>query len=207
MAPDCRLGRRHGGPGTALAVGGVVGLAWAAGFRGLMAEVAGLESTVHWSLTFGWLLLPGAIAGMLLGWAEYLRTTGGRRGWRWLALAPLIFASVLFSQPRDPTGLLDDGVGGGALAIPLFGMAGGYALSGRGPRWARLIAGLVALAPIPIWAMTASSVGGPDLALTTPRGAWVAVYLYSFLAVLAFGCAIPHRAVTRRLMTPQEDMP
>ena len=32
-----------------------------------------------------------------------------------------------------------------------FGMAGGYALSGRGPRWARWAAGAVALLPVPAW--------------------------------------------------------
>ena len=196
LPQENRPARRPGGLAAALAVGGVAGLAWAAGFRGLMAEVAGPESAVHWSLTFGWLLLPGTIVGVLLGWAEHLRTTGGRRGWRWLALAPLVFAGVLFSQPRNLTGLLEDGVGGGALAVPLFGMAGGYALSGRGPRWARITTGLIALMPVPIWAMTAVSVGGSDLAVTTPRGAWVAVYLYSFLALLAFACAIPHRAAS-----------
>ena len=37
---------------------------------------------------------------------------------------------------------------------------------------------------------------GPDLALDTPRGALVAVYDWSFLAVLMLACAIPHRAVT-----------
>ena len=77
-----------------------------------------------------------------------------------MALSPLVFAGVLLSKPTDPAGLCEDGVGGGAIAVPLFGMAGGFALSGRGPRWARLVAGLVALAPIPLWALTATSVGG-----------------------------------------------
>jgi hypothetical protein len=176
-------------------VGAVCGLAWAAGLRGMMAEIAGPNSTVDWSLTFAWLLLPGIIVGALLGWAEHLRRTGGRRSWRWLALSPLVFAAILFSQPGDLAGLLEDGVGGGALAVPLFGMAGGYALSGRGPRWTRIACGMVALAPIPVWATTATSVGGPDMALDTPRGAWVAVLFYSFLAVLAIASAIPHLPV------------
>lgn len=167
--------RRGGNPAMRLLlVGGVCGLAWAAGLRGLMAEIAGSESTVHWSLTFGWLLLQGVVVGVLLGWAEHLRSTGGHRGWRWLALSPLVFASVLFSQPGDIAGLLEDGVGGGALAVPLFGMAGGFALSGRGPVGARIASGVLALAPIPVWAVTATLVGGPGLALDTARGAWVA---------------------------------
>jgi hypothetical protein len=160
-------------------IGGVCGLAWATGLRGWMAEIAGLASSVSW-LTFGLILLPGVVTGALLGWAEHLRRTGGRPGWRWLALSPLAFAAVSFS--------------GGGLAVPLIGMAGGYALSGRGPVWARTASGVVGLIPIPLWAMLATTVG-PSLALDTPRGAWVALYFYSFLGVLALACAIPHRPV------------
>ena len=48
--------------------------------------------------------------------------------------------------------------------------------------------------PIPIWALTAESIGGPDIAVTTARGFWVAIYYYSFLAVFSLAAAIPHRA-------------
>jgi hypothetical protein len=162
-----------------------------------MVEVAGPESTVHWSNTFGWILLPGVIVGGLLGWAEHLRRTGGRRRWRWLALSPLLFAGVLLSRPGNMASLLNDGIGGGAIGVPLIGMAGGYALSGRGSPSARAAAGTVAAASIPIWALTAANVGGPELALDTPRGAWVALYLYSYLAVLMLASAIPHRTVSQ----------
>jgi hypothetical protein len=193
---------RAAGP---VVVGAICGLAWAAGLRGMMAEIAGPESTVDWSLTFIWILLPGIIAGALLGWAEHLRRTGGARAWRWLALAPLSFAGILFSRLGDLAGLLEDGFGGGALAVPLFGMAGGYALSGRGPRAARIASGVFALVPIPVWAMTATKID-PGLALDTPRGAWVAVLFYSFLAVLAFASAIPHRPVTSPDVEPRPKM-
>jgi hypothetical protein len=179
-------------------VGGVCGLAWAAGLRGFMAQIAGSESTVDWAGTFGWILVPGVLVGALLGWAEYLRSSGGRRGWRWLTLSPLLFAAILFSRPLDMLSIFEDGIGGGAIAVPLFAMAGGYALSGRGPRWARIAGGVLALSPIPIWALTVTSFAGPNLALDTPRGAWVAVYFYSFLAILMVACAIPHRAITPR---------
>jgi hypothetical protein len=82
------------------------------------------------------------------------------------------------------------------IGVPLNGMLGGYALSGRGPRWARIVSGAVALTAIPIWALTVTSFAGPGLAVDTPRGAWVAVYCWSFLAVLILACSIPHRAVT-----------
>ncbi len=161
----------------------------------MMSEIAGEDSDVDWVLTFVWLLLPGIVVGALLAWAEYIRRTGGRPRWRWLALSPLVFAGVLLSAPTDPGGLLEDGVGGGAIAVPLFGMAGGFALSGRGSRRARLVAGLVALVPIPLWALTATSVGGSGLALDTARGAWVALYFWAFLALLALACSVPHRPV------------
>jgi hypothetical protein len=57
-------------PATLLALGGLLGVAWAAGLRGTMSLLAGPESTVTWSGTFGWILLPGDAVGALLGWAE-----------------------------------------------------------------------------------------------------------------------------------------
>jgi len=154
-----------------------------------MAEVAGDESSVSW-FTFGFILLPAVVVGVLLGWAEHLRTTGGRRGWRWLALSPLALA-----------------VSAGALGVSLIGMAGGYALSRRGPVWARMACGLFAGAMIPVWALIATTVGGPRLALDSPRGLWVALYFYSFLAVLALAAAIPHRAIVAAARPSNAPMP
>lgn len=175
-----------------IAVGAVAGLAWAAGFRGFMVEIAGAESAVEWTGTFAGILLPGAVTGGLLGWAEHLRRTGGHRHARWLALAPLTF--VVATPGVLVSVFTDGGIGGGAIGVPLFAMAGGYALGGRGRVWSRALAGAVALLPIVGWAAAAGAVGGDRLALVTPRGAWVAVLFGSFLAVLALGCAIPHRA-------------
>lgn len=183
--------------GVALVLlGGLLGLAWAAGMRGFMAQIAQEDSNVSWSGTFGYVLLPGLLIGLLLGWAEHLRNTGGRRGWRWLALTPLLFAAILFSQgPVGVLGILEDGLGGGAIGVPLYAMAGGYAISGRGPRWSRVACGALALTVIPIWALTVESFAGADLAVTTPRGLWVALYYYSFLALLMLAAAMPHRSV------------
>jgi len=175
-------------------LGGLCGLAWAAGMRGFMAQLVQEDSSVSWSGTFGYILLPGLLIGLLLGWAEHLRRSGGRRRWRWLALSPLLFAAILFSEgPLGVLGLFEDGLGGGAIGVPLYAMAGGYAISGRGPRWGRLAGGLLALTAVPIWALTVESFAGADLAVTTPRGLWVAVYYYSFLALLMVAAAIPHR--------------
>lgn len=178
--------------GTApVVVGAVCGLAWAASLRSFMAQFAGPESTFDWFGTFEGVLLPGAVVGALLGWAAHLRG----RAPRWLVAAPLVF--VLFT-PSALVSVFVDGLGGGAIAVPLLGMAGGYALAGRGPRWARWAAGAVALLAVPGWLVLASFVGG-RLAPDTPRGAWVAVLYLSLLAVLAFGCALPHRAPTELL--------
>ena len=89
-------------------------------------------------------------------------------------------------------GLFEDGIGGGAIGVPVIGMLGGYAIAGR-RRWARVLSGLLALSSIPVWGYFATDIGGASLAVDTPRGAWVALYYYAFLAVLALGCAIPHR--------------
>jgi hypothetical protein len=181
-------------PATRLvALGGLCGLAWAAGLRGFMALVAGWDHHTTWVGTFGWVLVPGTVTGALLGWAEHLRRTGDRRGRRWLACAPLTFLALFVPGLVDPGSLLDGGIGGGAIALPLMGMAGGYALSGRGPAWARGLAALLPLSAVPNWALTATRVGGSEFALTTPFGAWAALYLWSFIAVLSLGCAIPHR--------------
>jgi hypothetical protein len=175
-------------------LGGLCGLAWASGLRGFMAQIVGADSSVSWSGTFGYLLLPGLVIGLLLGWAEHLRRTGGRRHWRLLALSPLLFAAILFSEgPLGVLGIFEDGLGGGAIGVPLYAMAGGYAIAGPGPRWARLACGALVLTAIPIWALTVESFAGPELAVTTPRGLWVALYYYSFLALLMIAAAIPHR--------------
>jgi hypothetical protein len=126
--------RRPTGTGHPVLFGALCGLAWAAALRVFMSEVAGSDSGVSWSGTFGWILAPGLAAGALFGWAEHLRRAGGRRGWRWLALSPLLFASVLVAGLADPGSMFQGGVGGGAIGVPVLDMLGGYALSGRGPR-------------------------------------------------------------------------
>jgi hypothetical protein len=179
-----------------LLLGGLGGLAWSCGLRGFMAMIAGAGSEVTWTGTFVWILLPGTLTGILLGWAEHLRRTGGTRGRRWLALAPLLFLSVLVpSLFTDPGSFLSNGIGGGAIGVPLIGMACGYALARRGPVWARSICALLALSAIPVWVAAATSIGGPSFSVTEPRGAWMARFYWSFLAILSLASAIPHQSV------------
>lgn len=176
-----------------IAIGTTCGIAWAAGFRGYMVELAGPESTISWWGTFGAILVPGAIAGGLLGWAEAIRRAGGRRGWRWLTLAPLAFAIAPMLSPGAIGVLLTQGLGGGAIAVPLMGIGGGYALSRRGPLWTRLVCGAASAILVTVLALSGSGIAGSRLALTEPRGAWVAVLATSFVVVLALASSIPHR--------------
>lgn len=175
-------------------VGGVIGLAWAASLRGYMVELAGGASRVDWVGTFVLILLPGVVIGVLLGLAEHFRRTGGRRGWRWLAAAPVLFAVAALSAPGALLTFVTTGIGGGAIAVVAAGMLGGYAISGRGPLVARIACGTIALAPIGLTALSGLFFG-PSLALSTARGLWVALLGSSLLVVLALACSIPHRRV------------
>ena len=152
-----------------LSLGAVCGLAWAASLRGFMAQVAGAESGVSWSGTFGWILAPGVATGLLLAWAEYIRRTGGRRGWRWLALAPLTFAGVLLPGLLDPATMFEGGIGGGAIGVPLSAWPAGTPYRVAVPWWRGSAAALF-LTMIPIWALTVTSFGGPGLAVDTHAG-------------------------------------
>ncbi|HEY3002133.1 MAG TPA: hypothetical protein VGJ44_07255, partial [Kribbellaceae bacterium] len=66
----------------------------------------------------------------------------------------MLFAAILFSHgPLEILGIFEDGIGG----VPLYAIAGGYALCGRGPRPGRIACGALALTVIPIWALTVES--------------------------------------------------
>jgi hypothetical protein len=178
-----------------IALGALTGFAWAAGLRGFMAQVViGVGSSITWSGTFLWILAPGLVAGGLVGWAAYLCRHGGPRRARWLALSPFLFAALLVPPlvTLDVEGFFADGIGGGTIGVPAAALAGAYALAGR-RTWLRALTSLLPLAAIPLWALTASRIGGPELGLDTSRGFWVALYYWSFLAVIALASAIPLR--------------
>jgi hypothetical protein len=183
---------------TCVAIGAIAGLAWAAGFRAYMAELAGPSSVVGWGGTFFAVLLPGLVTGGLLGWAEHLRRIGGRPRWRWLAAAPIALAVAPMLMPGAFVTLLTTGLGGGAVGVAIIALGGGYALSGRGPRWPRVLCAVLSGALLVGFAVATPAIGGSRLALTEPRGAWVAVLVTSFLVVLTVAAAIPHRPITTR---------
>lgn len=166
--------------------GAVGGLAWAASLRAFMVEIAGAESQFAWLETFVGILLPGVVAGALLGWAELRRRAG--RPLPVLILAPLLFPLATLSLPGQLWTLLTTGLGSGALATPLIGMAGGYALAGS-RRWARIVCGVVALSLVPLAVIAVAVLGIP----VTARFTWVFLLLFSLLAVQAWACAIPLR--------------
>jgi hypothetical protein len=175
-----------------LVIGGICGLAWAAGFRSWMIQAAGSASKFTWS-TFIWLLLPGTIIGTLLGLAEYQHQTGSIRGRRWLIWSPLLFITAVIPQFEL---LIQYGFGGGAIIVALLGIGGGYALAGRGRLWTRIVVGVLVAFVTLVGGTMGSEMGpemNPALALSTPRGAWVAALFLSFMAVLMIACAIPQR--------------
>ncbi len=176
-------------------VGTVCGIAWGAAFRAYMSEIVGGASRVDWYGTFVAILGAGAVTGALLGLAEYFRRTGGRRHWRWLALAPLAFAVLPLTMPDALVALVTQGLGGGAVAVALTAIAGGFAVSGRGPLWGRIPCGVLAVAVIGGIVATVPAIGGIRLALDQPRGAWVAILAASCLAVLCLATSIPFRRV------------
>jgi hypothetical protein len=161
-----------------------------------MSELAGPSSRVDWTGTFGAVLLPGILVGGLLALAEVIRRRGGRRGWRALALAPLAFAIAPLLRPGAMQSLLTDGLGGGSIGVAGIAVAGGFAVSGRGRTWARIVCGVVAVVLIVCVALTTFFFGGDRLAVTEPRGVWVALTAVSFLLLLALASSIPFRPTT-----------
>lgn len=183
-------------------VGALCGLAWAAAFRTYMAEIAGGASRFDWYGTFVGILGAGVITGALLGLAEHFRRTGGRPHWRWLGLAPLAFAILPLTMPDALVALFTQGLGGGAVGVALIAIAGGFAVSGRGAMWARILCGLLTLAFLVALAFTVPAVGGIRLTLDQPRGAWVATLAVASVAALCLASSIPFRRVVPLRASP-----
>ena len=157
----------------ATGIGALCGLAWAGALRSYMSELGGAESSVSWVDTFVGILLPGAVAGALLGAAAATEPIGrGRTALRWYAAAPLVLAIIPMLLPGQLVALFTTGLGGGAVGVPLGGLAGGYVLGGR-RRWARISCmplSLLILVGVPAAVPALSPV---RLGLRTPRGTWV----------------------------------
>jgi uncharacterized membrane protein YuzA (DUF378 family) len=162
-------------------VGAVCGLAWAASLRAFMMVLAGPDSTFTYSGTFGIIIPTGTLVGALLGWAEYQRRIGHR-------YAPLIAAPLLIGIiPNLVTAEVDFG----PIGLALIAMIGGYAISGRGPLWTRIVAGIINLSGVAV--IFIASKPFPDLSYTTPHGAWFDTLAASLGMTLALACSIPMR--------------
>ena len=116
----------------------------------------------------------------------------------------MLFAAVLLQDPLALVGGFDGGIGLAAIAVPAMCMVGGYALARGGSPWLRGVAGLVILSAVPIWALTATDVGGASLSLGSPHGAWAAVLFWGLLASFSMAAALPRAAspVVSTAVTP-----
>lgn len=179
-------------PWSLAAIGAIAGLAWAAALRSYMWQIA-TDNEVTWLGTFIAILLPGSVAGALLGWAEARRRAGAVRRLRWFALAPFAFAVATFSLPGQLTALFTTGLGGGALGLPALVVLGGFALGKVGHPGVRIASGAVAVAGMAGIVSTVPIVGGEHLALGTPRGLWAAILVATLMIVGAIAATIPFR--------------
>jgi hypothetical protein len=117
------------------ALGGLaVGLAWGVVARTWMRYIS-TDPEFSWSGTVAIVVLSG-VSGATLALAEALR----RAGRHWMRRLLALPALLLFVSP-------------GALMFPAA-FFGGLAISGRGGRWVRATATLVALAPVAVVAQT-----------------------------------------------------
>ena len=180
--------------GAAAAVGGVVGLTWAAGFREYMASLVGPESKITWYGTFGTILLPAAAIGALFGWAEHRRANGEDLPLRrTIAAAPLVLGVLPLTRPGAVATLRKTGEGSAASGVALAAIGGGYAVAGNGPAWTRVATGVIAAAIAVGAAASVPSIGGSRLTLSKPRGALTAVLGAGSVLTLALAASVPFR--------------
>ena len=179
------------GLGARVVIGTVCGFAWAGALRMYMAAINGVISTVDWTGTFVGVLLPGALIGAGLGLTTGLDGARHAALLRVIAASPLLFGIIPMLRPGALSVFLRAGTGGGAVGVALAALAGGFALGGGRRKALRIFCGVLALATAVSVAVTVPTIG--QLALTTPRGAFTALFAASLVAVLCFGCAIPFR--------------
>ena len=185
--------RRKGARLRGILLGVVAGLAWAAALRAYMWQI-GTDHEVTWAGTFFGILLAGAVAGGLLGWADARRRDGTMRGHRWFALAPFAFALTTLSLPGQLQALISTGLGGGALGVPVIAVLGGFALGHVGAKWLRAVAAALALAGIAGLISTVPIVGGDALSLSTPRGLWVGILIGALMVLASAAASVPFAA-------------
>lgn len=168
-------------------VGGFLGLAFGESLRAWMALLAlefGSTPQFTWTGTFGGILLPAALAGVLLGAAAHDAETSDKKRWRWAILSPLLMiAGPALVLEGFFTGLVTTGFGGGAIDVAVIGISGGYALSGFGARWTRWVSGILA-ASLTVATVYAVYFAHPGSATTPSPGKVFGALLFVTLMVL-----------------------
>jgi hypothetical protein len=173
-------------------VGAVAGIAWASSLRAFMMVLAGSRSTFTFAGTFGIVIPTGVAVGALFGLAGYQHRAGHQ--FRVLIATPLLVGIVPLVQPGALRALVTTGDGGAPIGLAVSALIGGFALSGRGPLWARVVAGATALAEVPVVFLAPKPL--PELGITTAYGAWFATLASSLGLVLTLASAIPMRRAT-----------
>ncbi|MDQ0094173.1 hypothetical protein [Paeniglutamicibacter psychrophenolicus] len=176
-------------------LGASAGLAWSATMRVYMHNLAGNQAELDRMKTGVGIMLPGALTGALLARAAQLRVRDRNRNLDAYAAAPLLFAACTLPLPGMMRKLIETGEGSNAVAMPLLGMAGGMALAGRGPRWARLASNAVVIGHVPLMAFLGPKFFFPEPPTARQRVGFAlnTVIYAAALAVLAAGCAVPLR--------------
>ena len=176
-------------------LGAAAGLAWSATMRIYMRNLVGDASRVNPRNTIVGIMLPGAITGAMLAHSADLRAVDPERNLDQYSASPLVFAACTLPLPGLMRKLIETGEGSNAIATPLFGMAGGMVLAGRGPLWARIAAGMIVAGHIPLLAAK-----GPKFFMTSPPsprervGFALNTLIYgACMAALAAACSIPLR--------------
>ncbi len=147
------------------------------------------------SATVTMVLVPGGGVGGLLGYAWRRQSLGSPTS-RWLIAAPMGLGVVVL-VPSYAVQLATTGQGSGAIAVPLIGMAGGYAASARGPKRGRILAGLLAGSGV-VGMSVAPVAMNPGLEAGDPRAVAAGLLGGSLMLALIAACAIPYR----RHLTP-----
>lgn len=160
-AGTTRLPRRE------MAAGAVVGLAWAAAMRGMMAEMAANDpggSDVTFA-TFIFILAPGAIMGSLMAWALAPRAPATRCPPQRLRWAPMVMC-------LDPV----------ALPVMLAVVGVGWVAGGRGTPTSRMWIGVPSVLTVVI--LVVAMIVVPPPAWESWRNTWVVVLGASLIGSL-----------------------
>ena len=186
------------GAGRAVAIGAGLGLAWAVSFRAWMTHLQfdffKSWPVYTWKGTFLSVVLPAVLVGALLGY-DWQRRRLDQPRIPLVVWSPLLMAILPALLAEDFIGtLMENGMGSGAIVIVLIGMGGGFAISGRGPAWLRLVVGLVFLG-----VLMAMAVGFYfwDRSLSA-SGGFGAVYLVVLLVSLSIGFSVPMKTMSTK---------